>query len=322
MSSYYITENTSSTKEFSKSFESLLPGSKVHARHPKTGFTSSGDGIISKDFYIGNNLTKYLGEIEIQNSSSCILSIPKTGSYSVSVSNNPFQKFTKQSGGIVLPTDKIIYRAESEIVDDLIIIMSMENLEIILKKDYFIFRLRDALIKIDAKKAKVKSVISFIESTLKTARNFKNLRDSILAKTNFREICSLLVADLIAESLGISPINKNSTSLLLVKKAEEFIDEECNKLFTIHEIANKLNTIPRTLQQSFKKYREYTPMQYLKKRKLYYAHKLLLNSGKNDISVKSAALNAGMLDLNRFSKYYFEMFRELPSTTLKKGTNN
>ena len=321
MNNYYITENTSSAETLSKSFESLLSGSRVHARYPKTGFSSSGDGIISKDFFIGNNLTKYLGEIEIQNSSSCILSIPKTGSYSVSVSNNPFQRFTNRSGGIVLPTDKIIYRAESEIVDDLIIIMSMEHLKIILEKNYHIFNLRDAFIKIDAKNVKVKSVISFVETTLQTARNFSNLRDSILLKTNLREICLLLVSDLIADSLGVSPNNNVSTSLLLVKKAEELIDEECNKLFTIHEIANKLNSTPRTLQQSFKKYREYTPMQYLKKRKLFYAHKLLLKSG-NHISVKNAALNAGILDLNRFSKYYFEMFGELPSTTIKKGTNS
>ena len=51
VNNYYITENTSSTEALSKSFESLLPGSKVYARYPGTGFSSSGEGIISKNFY-------------------------------------------------------------------------------------------------------------------------------------------------------------------------------------------------------------------------------------------------------------------------------
>jgi AraC family ethanolamine operon transcriptional activator len=59
-------------------------------------------------------------------------------------------------------------------------------------------------------------------------------------------------------------------------------------------------------------------MQFLRERKLMKARKLLINHNSSSMSVKTAAIGAGIYDLNRFSKNYKEMFGELPSETLKK----
>lgn len=322
LENYYLTEHITSSEDFSKSLESMIPGSTIKSRAVLNKFSSTGDGIISKDFYIGNNLTKNLIEIEIQNSTACIFSIPRTGSYTTRVSNRSTFKFSIDSGGIVLPTDNLRYKAISDAVNDLIIIISLDNLLPILDKNYNIIRLTDSFIRLDTKSEKVATIRDFIVSTVQSVRNFPYVRESLLLKTNIKEITSLFVADLIADSLKISPVSANSPGILIVKKAEEYIEHECESIFTIQEIANKLNTTPRTLQISFKKHREYTPMQFLKERKLHKARKLLLKHKDFTISIKQAALSAGLLDLNRFSKYYYEMFGELPSTTIKKETNS
>ena len=317
MNNYYITENTSSTKEFSKSFEFLLPGSRVYARYPKTGFSSSGEGIISKNFFIGNNLTKYLGEIEIQNSSSCILSKPQIGKYKTKVLSENFHELNEHCGGIILPAERILYKAVTEIVDDLILMVSIEDLKPVLEKNYHLISFDNYYLKLEMKNEKFLSVINFIESTLQTARNFPHLRESLLLKSNIKEIAILMMAELIADSHKITQVSTYSPDLVLVRKAEELIDGESAAVFSIQEIASKLNTNPRSIQIAFRKHRDYTPMQFLRERKLSKARKLLINHNSSSMSVKAAAIGAGIYDLNRFSKNYKEMFGELPSETLK-----
>lgn len=318
MKNYFITESTTSVESFSKSFEFLISNSKVTTKTSSDTFKSFGDGIISNNFYIGNNHTENLDEIEVQNSDACILSIPKVGHYSTKISNQSFHDFTSESGGIILPVDKVLYKANTDIVDDLIIIISMEDLKPILEKNYDIRTIDKRFLKLVIKNEKVSSVRNFIESTLQTAKNFPHIRESLLVKTNLKEIATLLMADLVADSLKIPPITVNSPDSILVKRAEEYIENECGNLFTIQEIANYLFTSPRSLQKAFKRHRDYSPMQFLKNRKLKRAHKLLLTQNSINYTVKQVALSAGILDLNRFSKYYFELFGELPSNTLDK----
>jgi len=100
--------------------------------------------------------------------------------------------------------------------------------------------------------------------------------------------------------------------------AEEYIDGHCETVFNIQQVADKLFTTPRNIQMAFKKYRSYSPMQFVKSRKLHKAHKNIISSNDPRCTVKEFALGVGIFDLNRFGKYYFEIFGELPSETLKK----
>lgn len=135
---------------------------------------------------------------------------------------------------------------------------------------------------------------------------------------NIKEIAILMVTDLIGELLNKSPLTNNHPEKNLVIMAEEIMDSRCDVIHTIQEIADGVFTSPRNLQKAFKKHRNYTPMQFLRERKLHKAHKLL--SDKNlQSSVKNVALSVGIYDLNRFSKYYAELFDEYPSTTIKKS---
>ncbi len=323
MDKNYLIDYTESIDELARSFEFLITDSVVRAEAKPEGFYSTGHGIGSKNFYIGNNLTVGLISIEIENSNACLLTIPKEGKYKATLSKQVTENFSPNSGGIILSSQHICYEAITNHIDDLILIIDMKKLKPIFKKNYNydIENLPVTFINLDIKNKKVFSVVNFIESTLESAKNFPHLRESLLIKLNIEEISALYITDLIAEVLNI-PYNFRNTSpdLELVAKAEELIEENPDKYFTIKEIADDTFTSPRNLQVAFKKYRSYSPMNFLKERKFHKARKLILNA-QFGTTIKSIALSAGILDVNRFSMYYKQLFDELPSKTMKRKAN-
>jgi len=318
MDKHYLTDYTESIEELSQSFEFLVANSTIRSRAKSEGFSSAGQGIASKNFYVGNNHTVGLISIEIENSDACILSIPKKGRYKVTVSNTVTKNFSPKTGGIILPSLHICYEAISNRVDDLIIIIDMKKLKPIFKKNYNYNSesLPTSFISLSIKNKKMLALVNFINSTLETTTNFPHLRASLLIKSNIEEITALYLTDLIADALKI-PFNfkKTSPDLDLVVSAEEFIQENPDKYFTIREIADHAFTSPRNLQIAFKKHRNYSPMHFLKERKFHLARKLILQA-QSGSTIKSIALSAGISDVNRFSIYYKELFGELPSETL------
>ena len=319
MKNYYLTESTSSVDEFERSYQSLLPNATIICKSGSKKFKSEAHGIISDHFYIGSNLTKNLSSIELYNTSSCILSIPKSGNYQVTVDNQPPRDFSCKTGGLILPVDHVIYSAITDTVHDLIMIADMKKVLTILRIKYNITRLSENFIGLDLDNKKMDSIVKFIQSTIGTVQNFPELAESYLLKSNIQELTVLLLSDLIASAIGAKPIGHKTATLNLVERAEALIAKECHELFLIEDIANKLNTTPRTLQKSFKKYRDYSPIQFLRTRKLHRAHKLLMEQTPGNFTVKQAAMKSGISDLNRFSKNYSKLFGELPNMTIKRS---
>ncbi len=321
MDKNYLTDYTESIEELSQAFEFLVVNSSVRAKAKSEGFYSTGQGIVSKNFYIGNNLTVGLISIEVENSDSIILSIPKDGKYNVTLSKKVTKTFSPKRGGIILPSDHTCYEAVTNHIDDLIIIIDMKKLKPIFKKNYNYNseKITASFINLDIKSKKVLSVVNFIKSTLETTINFPDLRESLLIKSDIEELAALYVTDLIAEALNV-PINKRNTTpdQELVMKAEELMEENPAQYFSIKDIAEMAFTTPRNLQLAFKKHRTYSPMKFLKEKKFHWARKLILNA-QPESTIKSIVLSAGILDINRFSKHYKQLFGELPSETLRKS---
>ena len=65
MDKRYLTDYTESIEELSESFEFLVANSKVRSKAKPERFYSTGQGIVSKNFYVGNNLTVGLISIDI-----------------------------------------------------------------------------------------------------------------------------------------------------------------------------------------------------------------------------------------------------------------
>jgi len=318
---HYITEQTTSVEEYSKSLEYLIPGSTVRSKVLSNKFRSFGEGLVSEGFFLGNNITEYLAEIEIQNSNSCIFSIPLAGHYSTHLSHKHFKVCTPESGNIFLCTDNLKYNSITEEVNDLIVIIDYDQLAPLLEKNYNIQNKLSGGFSLKKRNGKLQLIYSLIEDNLQVLSLSPYFQSSLLFKSSVKELSKLLLSEIIADCLNIEFKLQDSPDSAIVRNAEELMDAHPEKYFSVLEIADSVYTSPRNLQLSFKKYREKTPMQFLKERKLHKARLLLLNTN-GDSTIKEIAHDSGFSNMSSFSKYYREMFGELPSETLQKVKQN
>lgn len=101
----------------------------------------------------------------------------------------------------------------------------------------------------------------------------------------------------------------------LLRLAEAHIAAHLDQPLDLAEIARAARTTPRTLQNAFRKFRDTTPLQYLRDARLARAHQDLL-SGDPGQSVTDVATRWGFLHLGRFSQAYKARFGESPNRTL------
>ncbi len=120
-----LIDYTESIDEISRSFEFVIANSIVRPKAKTEGFYSTGHGIVSKNFYVGNNVTEGLISIKVENSNACILSIPKNGQYEATISKKVTKKFSPKSGGSISPSQHICYSAITNYINNLIITISI-----------------------------------------------------------------------------------------------------------------------------------------------------------------------------------------------------
>ena len=321
MENYLLTEFIDSNEEFSKSLEFVLPGSIVKSKALSDSFSSEAQGIISKGFYLGNNKTKNLAELEVINLRSCVFSIPLKGYYNAYVSNKLYTECTPDRGCLFLPADSIKYTSDSSLIDDLVIIISYEEIESLLLRNYNIKSVDACCIEMKISNSKVKLIYDLVLNKMRALKCYPHLGESIHFMSSVKELAKLFLTEIIADSMQVEIKQKVSPEVKFLKNVEMQINANPEKYFSIHEIAKKVNTTPRNLQLIFRKHRNYTPMQFLKERKLHKARLALVNS--NGVSsIKQIAYSSGFTNMSSFSRDYRNLFGELPSLTVKLTRNN
>ena len=103
-----------------------------------------------------------------------------------------------------------------------------------------------------------------------------------------------------------------------VRRAELFMRANITLDVSLGEIAAAVGANVRTLQSNFLRYRNISPMHYLKNLRLDWAHDLLV-SGTG--SVSDVALQSGFSHFGRFAADYRSRFGETPSTTLQQSSH-
>lgn len=109
-----------------------------------------------------------------------------------------------------------------------------------------------------------------------------------------------------------------SVAPALVRRAEEFSDAYATEPITISDLVAECNCSRNVLFSAFRKFRGYTPMQFLANSRLRSAHKALQSPSPGD-TVTSIAYARGFSHLGRFSDAYHRRFGESPSETLHKA---
>jgi AraC-like DNA-binding protein len=142
-----------------------------------------------------------------------------------------------------------------------------------------------------------------------------------------------LVADRVASGLAAllltsMPNNKQraieaaseSTAPFFVRRVEQFIEGHARDAIALVDLITVAGVSTRALQTGFRRFRNTTPMAYLRAIRLELARRELTNAGRPGLSVAAVANSVGFGHLGRFARDYQARFGELPSDTLRRAS--
>jgi AraC-like DNA-binding protein len=97
-----------------------------------------------------------------------------------------------------------------------------------------------------------------------------------------------------------------------VRRAIEFMQANASLPLTIQDIAEASQVSVRTLQHSFQRFKETSPVEYLRRIRLEAAHRDLIDAGRSQ-GVAEIARKWGFLHLGRFAAQYRQQYGRSPS---------
>ena len=103
-----------------------------------------------------------------------------------------------------------------------------------------------------------------------------------------------------------------------VRRVEEFIHQHASDPVTLDEMIAVSGVSARSLHTGFRRFRDTTPMNYLKNCRLVLAHRQLREGVESGLTVTEVAMACGFTHLSKFARDYHDRFGERPSATLKQ----
>lgn len=166
-----------------------------------------------------------------------------------------------------------------------------------------------------------KSWQNTIHYVLQQAQIAPELMGSAAAK---KAISDLLLAQLLeTQSHNYSEQLKRPGELMLpahLRRAIDFINANIHQPPTMVELAKHCNTSVRTLQRSFTRCLEQTPVEYIRNQRLEAVHQALqLDYDTENGALTRILLDHGISDFGRFASYYRKKFGCKPSETLRRA---
>lgn len=118
-----------------------------------------------------------------------------------------------------------------------------------------------------------------------------------------------------SEMITATPASSSSGR---VKRIEEWIDANWRESITLERLVEISGVSGRSIFMAFKKMRGYSPMAYVKARRLKAA-KEMLSTGAPDVTVTGIGYFCHFTNMSRFADDYRCQFGELPSRTLQRA---
>jgi len=112
--------------------------------------------------------------------------------------------------------------------------------------------------------------------------------------------------------------HRRTAAPALVHKTEEFLEAHAMEPVTVSDLVAQCECSRAALFNAFRRFRDYTPMQFLAECRLRSAREALQSPSPAD-SVSSIAYACGFAHLGRFTATYRRRFGESPSETLRKA---
>ncbi|MEO3757966.1 helix-turn-helix transcriptional regulator [Mycobacterium sp. B14F4] len=114
-----------------------------------------------------------------------------------------------------------------------------------------------------------------------------------------------------------TPQDRTDHKPVLLRRAMAFMDANANCDIGLADIAEAVHVTPRAVQYMFRRHLETTPLQYLRRLRLHYAHHDLLAADRESDTVTDIAARWGFAHTGRFAVLYRHTYGESPHTTLR-----
>ncbi len=99
---------------------------------------------------------------------------------------------------------------------------------------------------------------------------------------------------------------------------EKFIAENFNDAVSLSDMAECAAISVRALQNGFRRFRNTTPMEYLRDYRLNMSRQKLTDDKYADLTISDIATSCGFSHLSKFAKCYRQRFGVTPSEARKK----
>jgi AraC-like DNA-binding protein len=127
----------------------------------------------------------------------------------------------------------------------------------------------------------------------------------------------LLVKSLNAQTQHVRADEKSTIAPYYVRRAERFMRAHYATSIEPHDLAHASGVSLRTLYYGFKKYRNLTPVQYLKDMRLIQARRILIEAQSEGGRIHHIAAMVGYENRSQFARDYRVHFGETPRETLR-----
>jgi AraC family ethanolamine operon transcriptional activator len=133
------------------------------------------------------------------------------------------------------------------------------------------------------------------------------------------EVLSVLLDVMASATGGDRHDLTHSTYSDIVRRCERLVRADAEEPVTVLDLCCALRCSRRTLQTSFQRVANVSPVSYLRSIRLNAIHRLLRSTHPEELQVSDAAARWGFTHLSYFAQEYRELFGELPSHTARRS---
>lgn len=163
----------------------------------------------------------------------------------------------------------------------------------------------------DYLKSKLATIGPFFSNTKVYSYIFEKL-DDYVKRFNEEDAYTLLVCELLSLCVFISnemSVESQKNTSTMVQKILDYIDTNIRSDLTLKEITGLFNYSTQYVAKEFKNVMRVSLVDYVKSKRVFFAHQLILNGMKANI----AAIEAGFSDYSTFYRTYIRIIGCKPS---------
>jgi len=111
--------------------------------------------------------------------------------------------------------------------------------------------------------------------------------------------------------------DRNDHHPVLLRRAIEYMESNAANDIAIADIADAIHVTPRAVQYMFRRHLDSSPLQYLRRLRLHYAHQDLVAGHRSKDTVTGIAARWGFMHTGRFAVQYRQTYGRSPHATLR-----